>query len=155
MLIILSVYFLINPSACSNLLQGKQTSDTASSQPQETPAAGEPQQHITSSEQSGKTDEMLEPVEEGKGVFDTNTMHEQQAEQPSYSQDDLDYAKASYYVELEQEYAKTHPVHQDASREISFMVMEKFRMTQSEWESFLARATASDLFSRVRRDLAQ
>lgn len=156
-LIILSVYFLINPSACSNFLNGKETNGTSSVPPAAAPGPNEPPATIGPAPADGKTDEMLDqaqpsPAEE-KGVFDTNSMHEPRPPQPAYSQEDLDYAKASYYVELEQEYAKSRPLGQDTSREIAFMVMERFKMTQAEWESFLARATAADLFTRVRRDM--
>ena len=89
------------------------------------------------------------------GITDTNTLSEQQAQPPltSYSQDDIDYAIASRYVELENEYAKLGKTGKDIAKEISYTVMDDFEMTQSEWESFLERATASNLFNKVRKEM--
>ena len=41
----------------------------------------------------------------------------------------------------------------DASREISYIVMDDFEMSPQEWESFLTRATASNLFNKVREEM--
>jgi len=41
----------------------------------------------------------------------------------------------------------------DIAKELSYTVMDDFELTQQEWEAFLARATASNLFEKVRTDL--
>lgn len=86
-----------------------------------------------------------------QGVFDTNTMKESAAP-VTYTQEDIDYAIASRYVELEREYSKNKPVGKDTAKEISYIVMDDFELTPKEWESFLSRATASDLFNKVRAE---
>ena len=58
-------------------------------------------------------------------------------------------------MELENEYAKLGKTGKDIAKEISYTVMDDFEMTQSEWESFLERATASNLFNKVRKELEQ
>ena len=70
----------------------------------------------------------------------------------SYSQDDIDYAIASRYVELENEYAKNNMLGKDTAQEISYIVMDDFELTQQEWESFLQRATESNLFDKIRSE---
>ena len=73
---------------------------------------------------------------------------------PSYSQDDVDYAIASRYVELENEYAKLNKTGKDVAKEISYKVMDDFELSQKEWEAFLERATANNLFNKVRTEQA-
>ena len=55
---------------------------------------------------------------------------------------------------LAREYIKEKkPLGKDASREISYIVMDDFEMSPQEWESFLTRATASNLFNKVREEM--
>ncbi len=95
-------------------------------------------------------DQPLSPAFSEEGVFDTNTMNE--SEIPVYTQEDIDYAIASRYVELENEYAKNNALGKDTAKEISYIVMDDFELTQQEWESFLQRATASNLFNKIRSE---
>lgn len=155
--VIFSIYFIVNPSACSNFLAGRVTNQT------ELPVSGELP--------AGEHGEMFTPVGDKplatvqrpgqaatsakpqtvEGIVDTNTLTQ---EEPQYSQEDIDYAIASRYVELENEYAKQNKVGKNVAKEISYMVMDDFELTQSEWEAFLARATASNLFDKIRTEQA-
>ena len=140
--IILSIYFIVNPSACSNLMMGRVTNSM-----DETPVVNsQPADHSEMFVPSG--DQPLAAPQEG--VFDTNTMNE--PEIPTYSQEDIDYAVASRYVELENEYAKKGALGKDTAKEISYIVMDDFELTQQEWESFLLRATESNLFNKIRSE---
>ena len=56
-------------------------------------------------------------------------------------------------MELENEYAQKNKKGKDAAKEISYIVMDDFELTQQEWESFLQRATQSNLFNKVRSDM--
>lgn len=160
-LIVLSIYLIVNPTACSNFLAGRTRVLPAEGEVvewrhpmAEQPGAFSPEglspdrnKDIFSDEKENQT------AVAGQGVFDTNTLNEQQ-EQPVYSQEDIDYAIASRYVELEREYAGgSQDMGKDASREISLIVMDDFEMSPTEWEAFLSRATASGLFDRVRKEM--
>lgn len=143
--IILSVYFIVHPSACSNLMLGRVTN----------PNGKEP----VRTEYNQSRGELLVPQGDTplpstapQGIYDTNTLNAQQ-EAPSYSQEDIDYAIASRYVELENEYAKNNAVGKDTAKEISSIVMDDFELTQQEWESFLQRATTTNLFNKVRNEM--
>ncbi len=145
--IVISIYFIVNPSACSNMMAGREYALPS--------AADEARGGIPASEQPSylSTDENSAASVEAEGVFDTNTLHKTY-DQPVYSQEDIDYAIASRYVELEREYARgENTIGRDASREISFIVMDDFEMSPTEWEAFLGRATASGLFDRVRNEM--
>ena len=152
-LIIMSVYFIVHPQACSNMLAGRENSTpTAATENKEAqPSAEEPQQSITDKpqrhepEQEGWFNTTGEPAQNGSSTM--------QNLQQSFSQDDIDYAIASRYVELEREYTRTHPLTKEASSELSYMVMDDFGMSPAEWQDFMTRATASDLFEKARRDL--
>ena len=147
LLIILSVFFIANPSACSNLLAGRETNGPTKSQGQgqQAPLQEDQQSLSIEGEESAAS-----PAQE-QGIFDTNSMNA--APSQTFSQQDIDYAIASRYVELEREYAQTQPVGKDSSKEISFIVMDDFEMSPAEWESFLSRATETDLFNRVRKEM--
>ena len=157
--IIFSIYFIVNPSACSNFLAGRIT-NTDESEPTQTVPYG---QHGSMFAPTGdgplKSEQpsSAKPTEV-KGIVDTNTLTEQAASQPQpaaqYSQADIDYAIASRYVELENEYARNKKVGKDTAKEISYIVMDDFELTQQEWEAFLERATASNLFSKVRAEMS-
>ena len=142
--------------ACANWLAGQERTDdvdipaTTATQPQ-----GERQNNVYDNPEYNN-DELLAPEHEvwDDGVFDTNSMKEAQP-QPVYSQADIDRAIAARYVELEREYARNNKVGKDMSRELSTIVMNDFEMTPEEWESFLTRATASDLFNQVRREMPE
>ncbi len=150
--IILSIYFIVNPSACSNLMMGRVTNsmevepvvpnDTADHSELFTPAGDQP---------LADPNQQPQPVE---GVVDTNTL-QQEPQLPSYTQEDIDYAVASRYVELENEYAQKNALGKDAAKEISYIVMDDFEMTQPEWEAFLQRATESNLFDKIRSEQMQ
>ncbi len=155
--IVFSIYFIVNPAACSNMLAGRERVAPADGTEERwrSPMAEEEQTlspAASGSEDAAAPQDEMYPYD-GQGVFDTNTMKEE-APAPVYSQADIDYAVASRYVELEREYALNHPVGKDTSREIAFIVMDDFEMSPAEWESFLSRATAANLFDRVRHEQA-
>ena len=145
--IILSIYFIVNPAACSNLMMGRVTNSTETEPTLQNDPAAHREMFVPAGDQ---------PLENapasGEGVFDTNTLSEP-VTPPAYSQEDIDYAVASRYVELENEYAQKNNKGKDAAKEISYIVMDDFELTQQEWESFLQRATQSNLFNKVRSDM--
>ncbi len=145
LLIVLSVYFIVHPSACSNLIAGRETGGPSVAN--KALSSSEENQVIVPAE----ADSLEKESADVEGIIDTNTLAEEA--QQVYSQEDIDYAIASRYVELEREYARTQPVGKDSSREISFVVMDDFEMSPAEWEGFISRATASDLFNKVRRKM--
>lgn len=148
--IVFSIYFIVNPSACSNMMSGQEVRSSSGQESQTQDMSTEQGQTVSSSGTISEDGAYIPYSEEG--VFDTNTLNEQAA-QPIYSQQDIDYAIASRYVELEREYGQNKTLGKDASREISFIVMDDFEMSPTEWESFLQRATASDLFNKVRQEM--
>lgn len=175
--IILSIYFIVNPSACSNLMSGKVVNSMekvptfipkdqdhselltpAGDQPVK--AAGEPARTVVTEEQPAPIvpiqDEQPAPA---PGLADTNAIQEvhqvaQDAEQSAYTQAQADYAIAARYVELENEYIAKKKDTKNAAKEISYIVMDDFELTPSEWEAFLQRATVSNLFDKVRAEQA-
>lgn len=148
--IVFSIYFIVNPSACSNMMAGREVRSSGGQDVQMQNTGSEQGQTISSSGTISEDGAYIPYSEEG--VFDTNTLNEE-ASAPIYSQQDIDYAIASRYVELEREYSQNGTLGKDASREISFIVMDDFEMSPTEWEGFLQRATASDLFNKVRQDM--
>ena len=162
--IILSIYFIVNPSACANFMMGRVTNVTDTQPTQEllpgeherlfAPSGDKPLARAPHAEPLPGEEPQTYPGQEPPvvGITDTNTMKE--PAMPTYSQDDIDYAVASRYVELEQEYAKLGKSGKDAAKEISAVVMDDFELSQQEWEAFLERATASNLFNKVRSELA-
>ncbi len=179
--IILSIYFIVNPSACSNLMSGKVVNSMekvptfvpkdqdhselltpAGDQPAKadekpaktTPAETQPAPEAAPAEQPANTDKTAAPA-----IADTNSVQEAQqvakdAEQSAYTQAQADYAIAARYVELENEYIAKKKDTKNAAKEISYIVMDDFEMTPSEWEAFLQRATAENLFDKVRAEQA-
>lgn len=142
--IILSVYFIVNPYACSNIMLGRVTNSMEVEPYVETQTNSHSELFVPTGDQP-----LAAPQE---GVFDTNTMNA--PEIPAYTQEDIDYAVASRYVELENEYAKKNTLGTDTAKEISYIVMDDFELTQQEWESFLQRATETNLFNKVRNEQA-
>ena len=181
--IILSIYFIVNPSACSNLMSGKVVNSMESVPtfiPKDqdhsellTPAGDQP---VKAEEKPAKTtpaeeqpaqdaapvQEQPAPAEEQPAtpaITDTNSVQEvektaQAAEKAAYTQEQADYTIASRYVELENEYIAKKKDTKNAAKEISYIVMDDFEMTPSEWEAFLQRATVSNLFDKVRQEQA-
>ncbi|MBR4355312.1 MAG: hypothetical protein IKP96_01890 [Elusimicrobiaceae bacterium] len=163
--IILSIYFIVNPAACSNFIMGRVTRGPESQPATETlpgdhrelfvPAGDQPLQEEPKSPVSVQTTETktTEPqtTDPVPGVTDTNSLKERQ--EPS--QEDIDYAIASRYVELENEYAREKKMGKDTAKEISYIVMDDFELTPQEWEEFLERATASNLFNEIRTEMAK
>lgn len=151
-LIVVSIYLIVHPAACFNMMTGRQRQDAARPAPA-SKSDREYEELFSPSSSGGKT---AEPSAEGSGdlgdnqagVFDTNSMKEPF----TYTQEDFDYAVASRYVELEREYAKNNTLGKDATREISHIVMDDFELTPRDWESFLSRATSTNLFNRVRAE---
>ncbi|MBP5403684.1 MAG: hypothetical protein J6Y17_01170 [Elusimicrobiaceae bacterium] len=180
--IILSIYFIVNPSACSNLMSGKVVNsreelptfvpkeqnhselltpkgdqplrqeqqpaeDRATEQPENTEGVGANVQTEAAEQQ---------PEQTATPVTDTNSLQTPApAEQkPGYSVAEMDYAIANRYVELENEYIKQKKDMKKAAQEISYIVMDDFEMTPSEWEAFLQRATVDNLFEKVRAEQA-
>lgn len=179
--IILSIYFIVNPSACSNLLAGRVVNTPREENPQINPSIPPAQnevlvpvgdqnaQDIPSAQEiiaapepsPAPADETLETPASAPITTPQEAEAKQQqtpaaqAESP-YSQEDIDYAVASRYVELEREYVKENKtLGKDASREISYIVMDDFEMSPEEWEAFLTRATSANLFNKVREEMPQ
>ena len=151
--IILSIYFIVNPSACSNLMMGRVTNSPDTEPQIALPAstADHSEMFIPSGDkplrQSASQEQKVE------GITDTNSLATDNAG-VDYSQEDIDYAIASRYVELENEYAQAKKTTKNTAKEISYQVMDDFELTPEEWEDFLQRATKSNLFDKVRRDVA-
>ena len=159
-LIVLSVYLIIHPQACSNLLAGREAWPVEGEAAEWRHPMAEPQQNVTDKNKDDwqMRDELFlqDSSKENESAQDGTQQTSQPTAvqpQPSYSQEDVDYAIASRYVELEREYARKKPVGKDTATELSYIVMDDFGLTPSEWESFLQRATAADLFEKARRDL--
>ena len=167
--IILSIYFIVNPSACSNLMSGRVVnsmeelptfvpkdqdhSELLTPAGDQTSLKADEKPAKTHSAQSVQTQESTVAV-----VTDTNSTQPQTvvAEQgKTYTQADTDYDIASRYVELENEYISQKKDTKNAAKEISYIVMDDFELTPAEWEAFLQRATASNLFERVRQEQAK
>ncbi len=170
--IILSIYFIVNPSACSNLMAGRVVNAPRSEHPQIHPSMPPAQNEllVPVGDQAPlpSAQDAAPNASEVSGVTDTNSLQaapeisvpeEQAADEAApvqYSQEDIDYAIASRYVELEREYAKDNkPLGKEASREISYIVMDDFELSPQEWESFLTRATAANLFNKVREEMPE
>lgn len=146
--IILSIYFIVHPAACSNLMLGRVTNSSDKEiivqheadihREMFVPSGDRPQKAVSAAQQN---------------AFDTDMLSNDIPPVPAYSQEDIDYAVASRYVELENEYAQKNKKGKDAAKEISYIVMDDFELTQQEWESFLQRATQSNLFNKVRSDM--
>lgn len=176
--IILSVYFIVHPSACSNLMLGRVTNSTDMKSVEEkpgnthgelfTPAGDRPLAGYTKPQETGsEEDELLqensslleEPAEQEPVIMQEPPSVNSPVEQKEpavtpYSQEEIDYAIARRYVELEQEYAQLNKIGKDTAKEIAYKVMDDFEMTQQEWESFLQRATESNLFNKIRLEVA-
>lgn len=160
--IILSVYFIVNPSACSNFMMGRvtNTGDThpdAQFQEQDhgemfVPTGDRPLAEPHSTPSAHTQEEQDNPV---TGVTDTNSLAQEHEHEPMYSQEEIDYAIASRYVELENEYTRQNKMGKNTAKEISYIVMDDFELTPQEWEAFLERATASNLFNKVRTEAAE
>ena len=170
--IILSVYFIVNPSACSNLMVGRVVHST-DKEPVISEAPDNRQELLVPVGDNGQP---LAPVKAGNGQLpppqDTVQPADPSATEntpakpalevgisavPSatnYSQEEIDYAIASRYVELENEYAKKNKVNKDSAIEISYQVIDDFQLTPQEWEAFLQRATQTNLFNQVRADMS-
>lgn len=146
--IVLSIYFIVNPSACTNLMLGRIPQDQT-----ETINGGyehplsEHRDNIQSGQ--GNTAVQEQSVEE-EMTQDYRDGLQENSVQPTFTQQDIDWAVASRYVELEQEYISRGAVGKDMARDISLVVMNDFEMTSQEWDSFLERATQENLFNRVR-----
>ena len=169
-LIILSIYLIVNPSACSNLMSGKVVNsmeELPTFVPKEqkhnellTPTGDQPlrkeekpAKNVTTPSATSK-----EPFIKPATVSDTNSMQTNPAptetDTSAYSVAEMDYAIASRYVELENEYIKQKKDLKKASQEIAYIVMDDFEMTPAEWEAFLQRATVDNLFEKVRQQQA-
>ena len=177
--IILSIYFIVNPSACSNLMLGRvvNSTDKEPAVAQEGGDHGElfvpagdrgvrPQRDVqetatqeTPAQETPAQESAEQPAQPTGGaetavVTDTRSATEPEATQtPGYSQEDIDYAIASRYVELENEYAQKNKLTKDSAKEISYQVMDDFELTPQEWESFLQRATQTNLFNQIRTEM--
>ena len=147
--IVVSVYLIVNPHACSNMLAGRvRVEPTVGGDVQWRHPMEEPGQTIGgSSEKAAPADEMLDEKVAPESAAST-------AYQPAYSQEEIDYAIAQRYVELEREYAANEQIGKDISQKIATTVMGDFEMTAQEWDAFLARAVASGLFEKVRQEQA-
>jgi len=169
--IILSIYFIVNPSACSNLMNGREVNSTEELPtfvpndkshselltPQGDKGTEQPTQAENKQSTSTTPQEEVAPntVSTTPVVTDTNSITTETpiAEQPQnkgFTQADIDYAIASRYVELENEYLSKKKDVKNAAKEISYIVMDDFELTPAEWEAFLQRATADNLFEKVR-----
>lgn len=184
--IILSIYFIVNPSACSNLLAGRVVNTPPVENPQINPSMPPAQEELlipagdqnvqdipsaqevilspeTDSAQEQEDSIMLLQSAEAEPDTSTDNKNTDEAETSAilgedspYTQEDIDYAVASRYVELEREYIKENKaLGKESSREISSIVMDDFEMSPEEWEAFLTRATSSNLFNKVREEMPQ
>ena len=179
--IILSIYFIVNPSACSNLVNGRAVNtqedtptlpadDTHSElftptgdkplQPAAKPASADsaeqpvPQQTVIGAQQAQPV--QTEPGSDAgntsaAGVIDTNSLQPQAVQAAASAQADKDYAIASRYVALEKQYLAQHADSKNAAKDIAYIVMDDFKLTPAEWEAFLQRATMSNLFEQIRQ----
>lgn len=152
--IILSIYFIVNPSACSNLINGRVVNTVGDTFKQ-------PDSAVTPNEMLGPSGDKTHTDTSEVATTDDNTASQTPYAETTtttttstmgYSQEEFDYAIANRYVELEQEYAKKGTETKDMAKEISYKVMDDFEMTPDEWEAFLQRATASNLFDKVRQE---
>lgn len=188
--IVLSIYFIVNPSACSNLINGRAVNvrqelpvqkqdDTHSElftptgdQPLRpadkpakiTPVSAQPQTVVSSQQVQPEQPVPAQPVAAQTqaapattattvtGITDTQSLPPAQPQaMMQRSQAEVDYAIASRYVELENRYLAQHKDAKDAAKDISYIVMDDFELTPAEWEAFLQRATATNLFEQVRQ----
>lgn len=170
--IILSIYFIVNPSACSNLMSGRVVNsmeELPTFAPSEKPhhelltPTGDPQLETQPAPAVAEEKPAVIPTEETAAVpvvTDASSAVADQAAaqgelaQPqatTFTQADIDYAIASRYVELEQEYTAKKKDTKNVAKEISYIVMDDFELTPAEWEAFLQRATADNLFEKVRQ----
>lgn len=142
--IILSIYFIVNPSACSNLINGRVVNSM------ETVPVVQDRTHDVSEMFAPVGDRQTKPAK----TAETSDKKQNTQEESPYTQEDVDYAVTRLYVELENEYAKEGKNMQDAAKEISYKVMDEFELTPKEWDAFLQRATATNLFDKVRAEYA-
>ena len=160
--IILSIYFIVNPSACSNLLAGRVVNTPPVENPQINPSVPPAQEEML----IPAGDLNPQDLPSAQEVISAPAAQEDEAEEQEasasleedfpYTQEDIDYAVASRYVELEREYIKENKaMGKESSREISSIVMDDFEMSPEEWEAFLTRATSSNLFNKVREEMPQ
>ena len=177
--IILSIYFIVNPAACSNLMSGKVVNsmeELPTFVPKDkdhsellTPSGDQP---LRQEEKTDKETAQAQPAEQPQSGTEQSQAATQQpvsattqtaaqsertvpeTPKPGYSVAEMDYAIASRYVELENEYIKQNKDMKKAAQEISYIVMDDFEMTPAEWEAFLQRATVDNLFEKVRQEQA-
>jgi len=161
--IIFSIFFIVNPSACSNLVNGRvvnSVEELPTYAPKDkthnellTPTGDNPLE-AASAQPAPEKPTRTEP-EKVAVVRDTNTAVADQTSTTdkanTFTQADIDYAIASRYVELENEYTAKKKDTKNAAKEISYIVMDDFELTPAEWEAFLQRATADNLFEKVRQ----
>ena len=165
--IVLSIYFIVNPSACSNLMNGRVVNSPEKApvvEPHETQPHSEllvPQgdkgAETTPADASAAAKQApAQPAPETVAVVtDTNSNQPQPpADKPAYTQEEADYAIAARYVELENQYIKQNKDASAAAKEISYIVMDDFEMPPAEWEAFLQRATVGNLFEKARAQAA-
>lgn len=150
--IILSIYFIVNPAACSNLMMGRVTNSTDMEPTMQDDAQATHGEMFVPLGDQPLQPTPVQPAPSTNEGEQTNVLAEP-APVPTYSQEDIDYAVASRYVELENEYARNNKKGKDVAKEISYTVMDDFELTQQEWESFLQRATQTNLFNKVRHDM--
>ena len=170
-LIILTIYFIVNPSACSNLINGRVVNSTEQLPtfvPEEqshkellTPQGDKGTETTQATEQESATaNAQQNTAQETPVVTGTNTSTgtesapQQDEAGKTFTQADIDYAIASRYVELENEYLAKKKDTKNAAKEISYIVMDDFELTPAEWEAFLQRATVDNLFEKVRQQQA-
>ena len=154
--IILSIYFIVNPSACSNLINGRVVNTTSESFKQQEPTVEKSELLGPTGDKTDEQNAENEPSTGDENATQGTTTDTTTADATSgYTQEEIDRAIASRYVELEREYAQKGMDEKDMAKEISYTVMDDFELTPSEWEAFLQRATASNLFEEVRQQYAQ
>lgn len=150
-LIILSIYFIVHPAACGNFLAGRITNPADTNPAVQTPAGDHGNVLSPSGDKPLRRMESSPAQEEAvKGISDTNTL--QEFAPAKYTQQDIDLAVAMRYVELEREYSHNKEMGKESAKEIAYIVMDEFELTPEEWEAFLQRATADNLFDRVRAE---
>lgn len=147
--IILSVYFIVHPAACSNWIAGRVTNPTDMEPGIRLRGVGD-HGHMLAPAQDRPLRQDALPVVPAAQEPEKAAGSADSFEPAVYTQDDVDRAIAMRYVELEREYAKSSAMGKDSAKEIAYVVMADFELTPEEWEAFLQRATAVDLFNQVR-----
>ena len=128
--IILSIYFIVNPSACSNLINGRVVNTTSESFKQQEPTVEKSELLGPSGDKTDEQNTENEPTAGEENTAEENTTAgENETDLTSgYTQEEIDRAIANRYVELEREYSQKGMDEKDMAKEISYTVMDDFEL---------------------------